>query len=70
MTNPTIPFGYKVVTGYLQKGDGLWDGARFRKVKKEYPRVGDGQVAIRRCTVEQVPLFPVEFENPELGDEG
>ena len=60
--DPAIPFGFKQVTGYLQKGDGLWDGQRFRKVRKEYPFLGERiGVAIRRCTVEQAAL-PLETE--------
>ncbi len=53
-----IPFGYKRVDPYAptQKGDGRWNGQRFEKVKKEYPRVDEGQVVIRRCTVEQAEL--------------
>lgn len=57
-TEPEIPFAHKRVFGQLQKGDGVWDGTRFRKVKKEYPYVGLKQLfAIRRCEVVQ-PTLP------------
>lgn len=71
MSDPIIPFGYKRVYGQLQKGDGVWDGAEFRKVKKGYPNA-DGApelFAIRKCVVEQT-RFPIEFDNSELGNEG
>lgn len=69
-SDPKIPYGYRTVTGQLQKGDGLWDGERFVKVRKGYPYIGTVEgVAIRRCEVVQTKL-PVEFENAELGDEG
>lgn len=52
-----IPFGYKRIFGQLQKGDGIWDGTRFRKVRKEYPFLGERiGVAIRRCEVVQEAL--------------
>lgn len=57
MSDPAIPFGYKRITGQLQKGDGVWNGTRFAKARKQYPFAGDaGIVAIRRCEVEQAEL--------------
>lgn len=56
--DPKIPFGYKLVTGQLQKGDGVWNGTRFRKVKREYPFVGERTlIAIRKCVVEQTEIL-------------
>lgn len=59
MSESIIPFGYRRITGQLQKGDGVWDGERFRKVKKEYPH-SDGHpgflFAIRKCEVIQEAL--------------
>lgn len=55
-TEPTIPFGYRQVSGQIQKGDGVWNGTRFAKVKKEYPRTDDDRVFIRRCETVQPPL--------------
>lgn len=60
-----IPFGYKLVTGQTQKGDGKWDGGRFRRVKKEYPRVGEGEVVIRKCEVVQA-VIPATVPPEEL----
>jgi hypothetical protein len=59
METPKIPFGYRRVVGQLQKGDGVWDGERFRKVKKQYPNAdGCGALlAIRRCAAQQ-PVLP------------
>jgi hypothetical protein len=54
---PKIPFGFVQVSGQSQKGDGLWNGRRYAKVKKAYPIVTSG-VLIRRCKVEQ-PELPV-----------
>lgn len=55
---PTVPFGYRLVAGQLQKGDGLWDGKRFRKVRKDYPYIGTREgIAIRLCEVVQ-PVIP------------
>lgn len=63
MSVPKIPFGYCLVQGQSQKGDGIWDGTRFRKVKKGYPFAGDsGAVIIRKCEVEQEPLPMVVAE--------
>ncbi len=54
---PTIPFGYRRVTGQLQKGDGIWNGKRFAKVKKAYPNTEYVEIfAIRKCVVEQQEL--------------
>lgn len=57
MNDPKIPFGYKRVFGQLQKGDALWDGERFRKVKKGFPYIGlmEG-IAIRKCEVVQAEI--------------
>lgn len=55
--NPHIPFGYKRVTGQLEKGDALWDGEHFRKVKKGFPYIGLVQgFAIRKCQVVQTEI--------------
>jgi len=64
---PKIPFGYKLVDPYAptQKGDGLWNGERFAKVKKEYPRVDEGQIVIRRCEVVQTELPAVILPEEE-----
>ena len=56
---PAIPFGYRAVIGQSQRGDGIWDGTRFRKVKKEYPHseVRPGfNFIIRKCEVAQAEL--------------
>lgn len=54
---PKIPHGYTQVTGQLQKGDGLWDGTRFRKVRREYPFIGERVgVAVRKCEVVQTEI--------------
>lgn len=54
---PAIPFGYKQVTGQSRKGDGIWNGTRFAKVKKCYPFAGDsGAVIIRKCEVVQTEI--------------
>lgn len=37
MSDPIIPFGYARVTGQSQRGDGIWNGTKFVKVRKEYP---------------------------------
>lgn len=60
-----IPYGYRAVTGQLIKGDGIWDGQRFRKVRKDYPFLGTREgVAIRRCEVVQEKLA-LEVEESE-----
>lgn len=65
MSNPQIPYGYKAVTGQLQKGDAIWDGTRFLKVKKEYPFAGTREmVAIRKCVVEQTEIPGTEAALP------
>lgn len=62
-TEPQIPYGYRRITGQSQRGDGIWDGTRFRKVKKEYPH-SEGRPGfyfiIRKCTVEQAALPGIE----------
>lgn len=64
-SNPTIPYGYKIVTGQLQKGDGVWDGERFRKVKKQYPSTEPRSLfAIRKCVVEQTEIPGTEAALP------
>lgn len=60
---PPIPYGYKRIQGQLQKGDGVWNGTRFARVKKvltpvtvmkmRWPVAGDDAIAIRKCEVEQ-----------------
>ena len=56
-SEPHIPYGYQRVTGQLQKGDGLWDGERFRKVKKGFPYIGIVEgIAIRKCKVVQTEI--------------
>lgn len=57
-----IPYGYKPVPAGepTQKGDGKWDGERFRKVKREYPRVWPEEVVIRRQEVRQLEICPEE----------
>ncbi len=63
---PTIPFGFRPVVGQSQKGDGIWNGRRFAKVKKGYPFAGDsGAVIIRRCEVVQ-PALPGTEQQPEV----
>jgi hypothetical protein len=60
---PIIPYGYKRITGQAIRGDGIWNGERFVKVKKEYPH-SEGRPGfnfiIRRCTVTQEHLLCVE----------
>lgn len=64
---PQIPFGFRPVTGQLQKGDGLWNGKRFAKVRREYPFIGTREgVAIRKCemvqeTIPNTVTFDAEF---------
>lgn len=63
MSEPKIPFGFKQVPAYAptQKGDGKWDGTKFRKVKKDWPRVDVDDVVIRKCSVIQPELtLPVK----------
>lgn len=72
---PTIPFGYKRTLGQLQKGDGIWNGEKFARVRKVPPEViirrtkmlypcalPDGPVAIRRQEVVQ-PELTMEAAN-------
>jgi hypothetical protein len=58
VSDPIIPFGYKRITGQLQKGDGVWNGTRFAKVKKQYPSTDFrySLFAIRKCVVEQTEI--------------
>lgn len=61
----TIPFGFKLVQGQLQKGDGVWNGTRFAKVKKVYPFAGTLDIiAIRKCEVEQLAMPATEPPAP------
>lgn len=60
--DPKIPFGYKRVTGRSQKGDGIWDGKRFRKVKREYPMINENQIAIRPCEIVQQVIVEQDVE--------
>jgi hypothetical protein len=57
---PAIPFGWKRITGQSQRGDGIWNGTKFVKVKKEYPH-SEGRPGfyfiIRKCQVVQ-PALP------------
>jgi hypothetical protein len=65
-TVPQIPYGYRRVVGQLQKGDGLWDGTRFRRVRKGYPYIGLLQgVAVRKCEVVQQQI-PATVPDSEL----
>jgi hypothetical protein len=59
---PKIPHGYKRVVGQLQKGDGIWNGTRFAKVRKQYPFVGLplDVIAIRKREVVQEVLPGIE----------
>lgn len=60
---PKIPFGYKRVTGRSQMGDGVWNGKRFAKVKKDWPLIGECEVVIRKCEVVQTEMpLAVEWE--------
>ncbi len=62
-----IPYGFKRVFGQLQKGDGLWNGTRFAKVKKQYPNTDERiglLFAIRRCEVEQAELLRIATPEP------
>lgn len=64
--HPVIPYGYRQVTGQLQKGDGVWDEAagKFKKVRKEYPFVGTRELfAIRKCEVVQREFGEMEDIN-------
>jgi len=55
-TEPQIPFDYRQVHGQSQKGDGIWDGRRFVKVKPVWPDIKVDDVVIRRCEVVQPEL--------------
>ncbi len=54
-----IPHGYKRIQGPSQRGDGIWNGGKFVKVRKEYPH-SEGRPGfnfiIRKCSEEQVPV--------------
>lgn len=66
--NPEIPYGYRQIQGQSQKGDGIWNGERFVKVKKGYPFAGDsGAIIIRKCEVMQqmLPWKPDDYETWE-----
>jgi hypothetical protein len=53
---PPIPYGYRSVTA-AQKGDGIWDGTRFRKARKVWPSTEPTAVCIiRKCEVVQAAL--------------
>lgn len=52
---PKIPFGYKAVTGQSRKGDGYWDGEKFRKVRKMYP-TSYPTLIIRKCDATQTVM--------------
>lgn len=54
---PTIPFGFKRVTGPSQKGDGIWNGKRFVKVKPVWPDIRVDDVVIRKCDVVQAEIL-------------
>lgn len=57
---PEIPFGYKLVEGRAEKGDGIWNGVKFERVKKEYPVASPERPIIRRCTITQPELPNVD----------
>lgn len=61
---PPIPFGYKLVQGSAQKGDGVWNGERFAKARKQWPST-EPAIIIRRCEVRQ-PELVREVEVMEL----
>lgn len=50
-----IPYGYKLIQGQAQKGDGVWNGERFVRVKKVYPST-EPAVIIRRQEVVQTEM--------------
>ena len=51
-----IPYGYRQVSGQMQKGDGVLVDGKFVKVRKEYPRTDDDRVFVRRCEVVQATI--------------
>lgn len=63
-TDPKIPYGWKRITGRSQKGDGIWNGEKFVRVKKEYPH-SEGmpgfRLIIRKCEVVQPTLIGVDL---------
>ena len=67
---PKIPFGFVRIFGQAQKGDGIWNGHRFAKVKKGYPFAGDaGHVIIRRATITQPEITGVGRTGLDLDEE-
>ncbi len=60
---PTIPFGWKRITGMAQRGDGIWNGQKFVRVKKEYPH-SEGRPGfyfiIRKCAAIQTEISGAE----------
>lgn len=67
---PKIPYGYRAVpTGeQTRKGDGRWDGTRFRKIKPVMPEVG-ADIVIRKLDVTQPEIAGVGRTGLDL-DEG
>lgn len=65
MADPAIPFGYRRISGQSQKGDGIWNGTRFVKVRKEFPWAdhAPAHIIIRKCAVEQTALPVVDLSN-------
>lgn len=64
-TEIKIPFGYKRVEyGLTQRGDGMWNGHKFvrvKRVKRKWQAIAPGfDYVIRRCEIKQVemPLEP------------
>lgn len=65
MSDPPIPFGYRRIFGQSQKGDGIWNGVKFVKVKKVYPSTDAAQpFIIRKCVVEQTEIPGTEAALP------
>lgn len=54
---PAIPFGYRQVTGPSRKGEGIWNGKRFVKVKPVWPDIRVDDVVIRKCEVVQAEIL-------------
>lgn len=77
MDTPKIPYGYRRTHGQLQKGDAIWNGEKFvrvkrvpteviiRKTKMLYPCAMPEVVAIRRCEVVQEALPGVACDTAE-----
>lgn len=56
-----VPFGYKRITGISQRGDGIWSGDQFirvKRVRQKWPVITDTDFVIRRAVIEQPLLFP------------